>query len=181
MAIKQVGIFCGSNEGKDPRFLEAALQLGAILGSKHITLIYGGGTRGLMGAVARTAKQHGSRIISVVPQRFAGHQILEETDETLMVDTMQDRKKLMIDRSDAFIILPGGMGTLDEFSEVFTLQLLGLSGRPVALLNTAGFFKPLISLMETMVDSGFLKSSCWDLLIIKEHPQEILQALEKAT
>ena len=151
-----VCLFCGSRTGTDPLFAEEARRLGAVLARRGHRLVYGAGDRGLMGEAARAMQKAGGRILGVIPQHLVDWEVgKSDLDEYFVVGTMHERKKLMFDRSDAVIALPGGPGTLDELIEVLTWRQLGLHARPVVLVDTGGYWQPLLALVEHVVAHGF--------------------------
>ena len=156
--IRALGVFCGSSSGTDDRYARAARELGALLAARGIELVYGGGEVGLMGEVADACLAGGGRVVGVIPKglfsREVAHRGLTELHE---VESMHERKQLMYDRSDAFLALPGGLGTLEELAETITWSQLGLHAKPVALLDVGGFWDPLVQQLDHMVSEGFLK------------------------
>src|SRR5260370_20359166 len=144
MALRAVCVFCGSSAPADPRYRDAARTMGALVARRSITLVYGDGTRGLMGELADAALGHGGRVIGVIPTglfaREINHTGLTELHE---VGSMHERKQLMYEKSDAFVALPGGLGTLEELAEIATWSQLGLHSKPVVLLDVDGFWNPL--------------------------------------
>ncbi len=176
--IRSVCVFCGSSSGADPAYEAAAQRFGTLLAEAGLTLVYGGGKRGLMGAVADAALAAGGRVVGVIPKllldREVGHRGLHDLH---IVDDMHQRKKLMADLSDAFVTLPGGAGTLEEIFEVYTWAQLGYHAKPMALLDTAGYFQPLLALLRHAADQGFLQAAYLDLLQVAREPQELLEQL----
>jgi uncharacterized protein (TIGR00730 family) len=158
VALRSVCVFCGSSAPADPRYRDAARALGGLVAEAGIDLVYGGGQVGLMGEVADAALSRGGRVIGVIPtglfSREVGHTGLTKLHE---VGSMHERKRLMYDLSDAFIALPGGLGTLEELAEIATWSQLGLHAKPVVLLDVAGFWEPLITQLDQMVGVGLLK------------------------
>lgn len=179
--LRAVCVFCGSSVPADPRYLDAARALGALLARRRVDLIYGGGSVGLMGELADAALGDGGRVIGVIPAglfaREVGHTGLTELHE---VASMHERKQLMYDLSDGFVALPGGLGTLEELAEVATWSQLGLHSKPVALLDVGGFWEPLVSQLGRMVETGLLKSSSRDLILRTESAEEALAVLAAA-
>ena len=154
-----VCLFCGSRTGNDPLFAHQARRLGARLAERGHRLVYGAGDRGLMGEAARAAQKAGGRILGVVPQHLVDWEVgKRDIDEYFVVETMHERKKLMFDRSDAVIALPGGPGTLDELIEVLTWRQLGLHAKPVVLVDANRYWGPLIALFEHQVAHGFVEA-----------------------
>ncbi len=172
-----IGIFGASSNHLDASYFEAAERLGTMIAEAGDSIIFGGGADGLMGACARGAKQAGGRIIGVAPKMFdePGF-LLRDCDEFLMTETMAQRKEQMLSRSDGFIALPGGIGTMDEFFEAITLKQLGLVHGPLVLLNTAGFYEPLVAFLTRMAEKGFMSRGCLDLIRVCSTPEEALEA-----
>ena len=181
MALQAVCVFCGSSAPADPRYQEAARALGALIARRGIDLVYGGGSVGLMGELADAALAGGGRVIGVIPAglfaREVGHTGLTELHQ---VASMHERKQLMYDLSDAFIALPGGLGTLEELAEVATWSQLGLHSKPVALLDVSGFWEPLIALLDQMTGVGLLKPAGRDLIQRTDSAEEALGVLAAA-
>jgi len=176
--LRRVAVFCGSNHGNDPAFTEAAVALGTLLAERGIGLVYGGGDVGLMGEVADAVLAGGGEVVGVLPgllwDKEVGHQGLTEL---LIVDTMHERKMAMADRADAFIALPGGVGTFEELFEAITWTQLGIHDKPVGLLDVAGFYRPLLTFLDDTVASGFLKPGHRSMIVDATDPAEILAAL----
>ena len=181
VALRAVCVFCGSSAPADPRYRDAARALGALLARRGTDLVYGGGSVGLMGELADAALGHGGRVIGVIPAglfaREVGHTGLTTLHE---VSSMHERKQLMYDLSDAFVALPGGLGTLEELAEVATWSQLGLHGKPVALLDVDGFWGPLVAQLERMVDAGLLSPAGRDLIQRAPSAEEALGVLAAA-
>lgn len=156
--LKSVCVFCGSSAGNRPEYAVAARQMGVALAERELTLIYGGGNIGLMGAVADAALEAGGRVIGVIPQHLedweVGHRGLTELE---IVGSMHERKARMAELADAFIALPGGLGTFEELFEILTWAQLGLHQKPFGLLNTAGYYAALLALLDTAVQERFLR------------------------
>ena len=150
-------MFCGASDKVESKYLELAGKCGEMLGQSGYDLVYGGGSKGLMGAVANSSAANGSKVIGIFPQKILDHVecLHPALDETILVDGMLERKEIMIDRSDAFITLPGGFGTLDEFFEVMTLKRLGIIKQKIILVNYEGFWNNLISLLGDIHKSKF--------------------------
>jgi hypothetical protein len=174
-------VFCGSSTPDDPRFADAARALGTELAERGIDLVYGGGRVGLMGVLADAALEAGGRVTGVIPvglfSREVGHTGLTELYE---VATMHERKQLMYDLADAFIALPGGLGTLDELAEVVTWAQLGLHRKPVALLDVDAFWDPLVAQLDRMVEVGLLKAANRALVLRADSPDGALATLVSA-
>jgi uncharacterized protein (TIGR00730 family) len=179
MDLKSIGVFLGSNYGSLSSYKEKAILLGKILAREGIRLVYGGGGRGLMGEIATAVKKNGGYVIGVLPERFHAKAKDFEIDEYIFVKTMHQRKNTMYDLSQAFIILPGGIGTLEEFAEIFTWLQLGFHCKPIAILNISGFYDPLILLLDRFVEEGFLAPSLRNLLIIETDPETIIDRIRQ--
>jgi uncharacterized protein (TIGR00730 family) len=174
-------VFCGSSLPADTRYRDAARALGTLLAQRSIDLVYGGGSTGLMGELADAALGLGGRVIGVIPvalfSREIGHTGLTELHE---VATMHERKQLMYDRADAFVALPGGLGTLEELAETATWSQLGLHRKPLVLLDVDGFWEPLITQLDRMVGVGLLKPANRALVRHASSAEEALGVLESA-
>ncbi len=181
VALRAVCVFCGSSAPADPRYRDAARALGALIARRGVDLVYGAGSVGLMGELADAALGHGGRVIGVIPAglfaREVGHTGLTELHE---VASMHERKQLMYDLSDAFVALPGGLGTLEELAEVATWSQLGLHSKPVALLDVDGFWEPLVSQLDRMTGVGLLKPASRDLIQRTRSAEEALRVLAAA-
>ncbi len=180
--IRSLCVFCGSSAGIDPRFAEAARAFGALLAGQGIALVYGGGHVGLMGIVADAALAGGGQAIGVIPRslwdREVGHRNLTELH---IVETMHDRKAMMASLSDAFVALPGGLGTLEEIFEVWTWAQLGIHRKPVGFLDIAGFYGPLLTFLDRAVDAGFVRTQHRATAIIDADPASMLRRLGEYT
>jgi uncharacterized protein (TIGR00730 family) len=156
--LRTLGVFCGSSSGNDERYEDAARDLGRRLAARGIDLVYGGGLVGLMGALADACLAGGGRVMGVIPAGLFSREVAHPgINELIEVASMHERKQLMYDLSDAFLGLPGGLGTLEELAEVTTWSQLGLHAKPVALLDVAGFWGPLVAQLDRMVSEGFLR------------------------
>lgn len=150
--LESACVFCGSSDAADPEFLAAAAQLGKALADARIRLVYGGGGVGLMGAVARAAHEAGGEVLGIIPTFLVGAERALEVVEHVIVDNMHERKMLMFQRSDSFVILPGGIGTLEEVVELLSWRRLDLHAKPVVFYNPRGFWEPLFKLFQHTVD-----------------------------
>ncbi len=177
--LRQVCAFCGSSSGTQPEYGQAVRNLGTVLVSNGLTLIYGGGSVGLMGELARSVLAGGGQVIGVIPKRI--HEMVEalRLTELHVVENMHERKAMMYDLSDAFIVLPGGIGTVEEFFEVFTWYQLGIHLKPVGLLNVHGYFDRLLDFVDHMVAEGFLKPEHRDALVVEERPETLIVRLRE--
>ncbi len=151
-------VYCSSSNAVDPKYFTVATELGAMLAARGDTLVYGGSSIGLMGAIARAVHQGSGRVVGVIPQALVDMEVAYNTaDELLVTETMRERKAAMEARADAFLALPGGLGTLEEVFEILVLKQLRLLNKPVVLLNVDGFYDPLVQLFETMREARFVK------------------------
>jgi uncharacterized protein (TIGR00730 family) len=179
--LRAVCVFCGSSDPADPRYREAARALGALVARRGLGLIYGGGSVGLMGELADAALRHGGWVVGVIPQSLRAREINHiGLTELYEVGSMHERKQRMYDLSDAFIALPGGLGTLEELAEVATWSQLGLHSKPVALLDVDGFWEPLVTLLDRMVGTGLVKPASRDLVRRTRSAEEALAVLAAA-
>lgn len=176
--FNNIAVFCGSSPGADPRYAAGARELGALLARRGIGLVYGGGNMGVMGELARAAMAAGGRAVGVIPERL--NALVEHTalSELVVTPDMHARKRRMYELADAFIALPGGIGTMEELFEVFTWQQLGYHAKPVGLLDPAGFFRPVEALLDSLVATGFLQRGHRDQLLSAAAPEALLAALE---
>jgi uncharacterized protein (TIGR00730 family) len=171
-------VFCGSSKGTRPLFAEAARQLGEQMAGRGLGLVYGGGHIGLMGVLADAVLAGGGEAVGVIPRALVERELAHNRLTALhVVDTMHQRKALMADLADAFAALPGGFGTGDELFEILTWAQLGLHAKPIGLLNVAGFFDPLLAWIERTVEEGFLRAEHRHLLIVRDEPAALLDAL----
>lgn len=176
--LSQIGVFCGAGSGMSPRYAEAAKAMGSELGRRKLGLVYGGGSIGLMGIVARTARDHGCSIVGVIPDILTTSELMgNQIGELIVVETMHERKALMASMADAFVALPGGFGTLDELFEVITWGQLGLHAKPIGLLNVEGFFDALLAYIDQCVAQGFIRPHHRRLFIVDEDPAALLDRL----
>jgi uncharacterized protein (TIGR00730 family) len=170
-----LAVYCGSRFGNSPAFAACARTIGLLIGEAGDTLVYGGGRVGLMGTVADATLAAGGRVVGVIPQalmdREVGHAGLTEQH---VVETMHERKQLMATRADAFIALPGGIGTLEELNEVWSWQQLGYHDKPVALLNVEGYYDALLAFMAVSHQRGFVSSAQHEALIVDDQPARLL-------
>lgn len=171
-------VYCGSRPGENPQFAQAATDVGTWIGSRGGQLVYGGGRSGLMGTVARATAQAGGRVVGVIPQSLVDKEHANrECDELHIVQTMHERKALMAERSDAFLALPGGIGTFEELFEVWTWSQLGYHAKPIGLLDVAGYYAPLLKFLEGSVSAGFMGPWQMDLVKTGTVPADLLRAL----
>ncbi|GAB7126693.1 TIGR00730 family Rossman fold protein [Silvimonas sp. JCM 19000] len=176
--MKSVVVFCGSRHGEKPQYAEAAHALGIQLAQRGLTLIYGGGRVGLMGEVALAALHAGGKVVGVIPSFMSERELaLRECTELIEVDSMHTRKARMAQLADAFIALPGGFGTFDELFEILTWSQIGLHGKPVGILNTAGYYDGLRQFLGTTVSEGFVRAGEFSKLQFADTPTAILDKL----
>ncbi|MBI5200825.1 MAG: TIGR00730 family Rossman fold protein [Elusimicrobia bacterium] len=176
--MTRVCVFCGSNPGRDPRYYEAAVELGRAIAGRGWGLVFGGGRVGLMGAIADAALEAGGEAIGVIPdalmKRELGHRGLTRLE---VVGSMHERKARMEALSDAFIAMPGGFGTLDEFCEILTWSQLAIHAKPCGILNTGGYFDPFLAWIDRAVEAGFVKREDSGRLSREAAPEALLDAL----
>ena len=174
----KICIFGASSSRLDPVYFHEAEAMGRLLAEAGHTVVFGGGADGLMGACARGAKAAGGKIVGIAPRMFNEPGILlPECDELILTDTMAARKEKMFSESEAFLALPGGIGTMDEFFEAITLRQLGLLRGAIVLLNTKGFYTPLVAYLEQMAEQGFMSRNCLALLSLCDTPEAAMEAL----
>ena len=176
--MKRICVFCGSNAGARSEYAEAARALATVLAERKLGIVYGGGNVGLMGVLADAALARGGEVIGVIPQKLVDKEVAHRgVTKLLVVETMHERKALMNDLSDAFLALPGGFGTLDEFFEVLTWAQLGFHGKPCALLNVAGYYDGMLAMLDHAVTERFLRPAHRELVIADTDPLRLLQRL----
>ena len=172
-------VYCGSSIGNHPAFAHAARELGVLLGTRGDTLVYGCGGQGIMGEIAHATKIAGGRVEGVIPEALVGTEhAWEGADERIITQTMRQRKQIMDDKADAFAVLPGGFGTLEEVSEILTLKILDYTDRPVVFLNTAGFWDPLLALFDHFYATGFAREKYRRHYHAVQTPEELLGWLD---
>jgi len=178
--MPHVAVFCSSSNAIDPSFIPIAEAVGHGLARQGHTLVYGGGDVGLMGAAARSATEEGGTVIGVIPEKLESREGLYTlADELIITDTMSERKQTIYDRSDAFVVLPGGYGTLEEFMEVLTLRHLGYHDQPIALVNQDGFFDTLIDFFDELFEQKFARVDIRDSVYIAESADDALQFIRE--
>ena len=177
-SISSIGVFCGSSLGAREEYRTAAQAFGRLLAERNITLVYGGGRIGLMGVLADAALEVGGEVIGVIPKILYRKEVAHEGLTDLRVcDTMSERKAIIGELSDAFVALPGGIGTMDELFEVWTWTQLGLQHKMAALLNVDGYFDPLVQFIDRAVTEGFLKSTHRERLLVETDAMSLLERL----
>jgi uncharacterized protein (TIGR00730 family) len=179
--IKTVCVYCGSGPGTNPHFVEAAIALGKAFAENGIRLVYGGGSIGLMGAIATSVLDHGGSVTGIIPDFLTAREnALTRVQEMIVTPDMHERKRLMFERSDAFVALPGGIGTLEELVEQMTWQQLGRHSKPVLLANIANFWEPLLALLAHMRATEFIRSGLAVSILKAERVEDILPRLRAA-
>jgi uncharacterized protein (TIGR00730 family) len=179
--IKTVCVYCGSGPGTNPRFVEAARAFGKILAESGIRLVYGGGSIGLMGAVATSVLDHGGKVTGIIPDFLTIREnALRRVQEMIVTPDMHERKRLMFEHADAFVALPGGVGTLEELVEQLTWQQLGRHSKPVLIANIEGFWEPLLTLLTHMRATQFIRPSLAVDILKAERVEDILPRLKEA-
>jgi uncharacterized protein (TIGR00730 family) len=179
--IRNVCVYCGSNAGADPAYAEAARKLGQLLAEGHVGLVYGGGSLGLMGELARSVLEHGGRVTGIIPGFLSERErMLRDADELIVVEDMHQRKKLMFDRSDAFVALPGGIGTLEELVEQLTWAQLGRHAKPIVLVDVKGFWTPFLDLIGHMKAQSFIRPNMDVTFRRVERVEDVLPTIHAA-
>ncbi len=179
--IKTICVYCGSGPGSNPRFIEAAIALGKVLAEKRIRLVYGGGSIGLMGALATSVLDHGGTVTGIIPDFLTSREnALTRVQELIVTPDMHERKRLMFERSDAFVALPGGVGTLEELVEQMTWKQLGRHSKPILLANIDGFWEPLLALLAHMRATQFIRPNLAVDVLKAERIEDILPRLRAA-
>jgi uncharacterized protein (TIGR00730 family) len=177
---RRVCVFCGSSPGANPAYRADAVCLGKLLSEAGLGLVYGGAQAGLMGALADAALDHGSEVIGVIPRGLAGIEAAHQRlTKLILVETMHERKALMAREADAFVALPGGFGTLDEFFEILTWAQLGIHSKPCVLVNTTGYYDHLLTFLQGAIDQGFVKPHNYALIQVVASPSEALKSIQE--
>lgn len=178
MALQRVCVFCGSSPGARPVYRQAAAALGAAVARRGLGLVYGGGHTGLMGTVADAALAAGGRVVGVIPRGLQVREVAHRAlTELRVVGSMHERKAAMAAHADAFVAMPGGMGTLEETAEALTWSQLGIHRKPVGLLDVAGYFGPLVAFLDHAVAEGFLRPEHRALCLVEREPAALLDRL----
>ncbi len=176
MEIKNVSIFCGAHEGKNPLYAMEARKIAAILSKQGINIVFGGGNVGLMKIISDEALDNGVEVLGISLKSLHELELVNpRLKEVVVADTLLGRKDVFMDRSDAFIVLPGGVGSLDELAEVMASNQLGIINKPIGILNTAGYYDDLISWMKKAVDEGFISHANFDDLIISDSCEDLVK------
>lgn len=178
--MKSICVFCGSRTGEMPEYKEATQILGKLMATQNIQLVFGAGNVGLMGVIADAVLEAGGSAVGVIPQFLVDREVAHTgLNELIIVESMHQRKRIMAERADAFIILPGGIGTYEEFFEVLTWRHLNLHHKPIGLLNTEGYYTPLKQFLTHTITQGFLAEDIFDVLHFDPQPHTLLEALHK--
>ena len=176
--LSAICVYCGAATGDDPVFATAAREFGALLAHRGIKLVYGGGHVGLMGVVADGALLAGGEVEGVIPQSMKAKELAHTGIQKLhVVESMHDRKALMAELSDAFVALPGGIGTLDELFEIWTWRQIGLHDKPIGVLDVAGYWQPFLELAKNMDQHGFLHRNALDMLVFDDNAERLFERL----
>lgn len=179
--IRNVCVYCGSSPGADQRFMDSARQLGRLLAEGKVGLVYGGGQLGLMGAVARSVIDHGGHVTGIIPEFLHSRERkFEDASELVIVPDMHTRKRMMFERADAFVALPGGIGTLEELVEQLTWVQLDRHDKPVVLADIGGFWRPLLDLLAHMRINGFIRADLEVRYLVSERIEDILPMMQMA-
>ena len=179
--IKSLCVYCGSSINVDPLYIEAAKQMGKIMAEAGIRLVYGGGKAGTMGVIADSVMQHGGEVIGIIPSHISDREIQHKGPTELhVVDTMHVRKQMMVDYADAFLVLPGGIGTLDETCEIMTWRQLGIHDKPIIIANINQYWTPFFDMIDLIVKEGFMRENDKRIAIIVKTIEDVLPALQKA-
>lgn len=175
--IKSVCVYCGSSNAADPDFLEAAAQFGRTLASEKVRLVYGGGGIGLMGAAAKACHNAGGRVLGVMPEFLRTREVLYDDVETVVVQSMHQRKLILFDESDAFVVMPGGIGTLEEIVELLSWRRLDLHRKPICFFNAKGYWEPFFAMMHHTVGQKLTPAWVPDTWSVADRVEDILPAL----
>lgn len=175
----KICIYGASSNAIDKSFLDAGEQLGKAIAQNNHTVVFGGGAAGLMGAVARGSHSENGEIIGICPSFFnVDGALFTDCTEMIYTETMRERKQLLDEMSDAFVITPGGIGTFDEFFEIYTLRQLAVHQKPIVIFNTNGYYNPLIDMLNNAIDKAFMPATNMDLLFISDDPQKIINHIQ---
>jgi uncharacterized protein (TIGR00730 family) len=179
--IRSICVYCGSSNGESPDYGRAARRLGQLFAEAGIRLVYGGGSIGLMGTVARSVIEHGGKVTGVIPRFLVEREVmLREVHELIVTRDMHERKRLMFERSEAFVALPGGIGTLEELVEMMTWAQLGQHEKPILVVNLGGFWTPLLSLLDHMAGQGFLRRRPVPRTLVADRIDDVVPMLDMA-
>lgn len=177
--MNSVAVFCGSSEGNDQEIIEQSYLLGKTLAKRKMTLVYGGAKIGIMGQVARGVLEHNGQVLGVIPDFLKKKEVVHPNlTELITTKNMHDRKVIMYEKSDGFIIIPGGFGTMDEFFEITTWGQIGLHAKPIGILNLNGYYNALLSQCKVMVERGFLKQANLEVILVDTTIDGLLEKME---
>jgi uncharacterized protein (TIGR00730 family) len=180
--LKAICVYCGSGPGSNPKFVESARTFGGILASNNVRLVYGGGSIGLMGAIADSVIDHGGQVTGIIPDFLKGREMMfKRAQEMIVTRDMHERKRLMFEHADAFVALPGGVGTLEELVEQMTWAQLGRHKKPILMANIDRFWDPMCALLDHMRDMQFIRAGLTVAPLVVDTVEEILPALQAAT
>lgn len=180
-SLRSICVYCGSGFGSDPVFAQAAKALGQAMAESGIRLVYGGGDVGLMGTIARSVLDHGGFVTGIIPEFLKAREIMiPDAQETHVVPDMHTRKRMMFEKADAFVALPGGVGTLEELVEQMTWAQLGRHRKPILLANVDGFWQPLLDLLEHMRQTGFVRAGFEVNYLVADAIADVVPLLQKA-
>ena len=175
--VESVCVYCGSSNTTDPEYLKAAAQFGALMAQNNVRMVYGGGGVGLMGACAKAAHNAGGKVLGVMPNFLRAKEILYDEVETIVVQNMHERKRIMFEESDAFVVLPGGIGTLEEIVEMLSWKRLALHDKPMIFYSPGGFWAPFDELIRHTIDKKLTPATFMDSYRSVEHVEDILPAI----
>jgi len=176
--MKNISIFCGAHEGKNPKYAEDAKLVSEIIAKKGINIVFGGGNVGLMKIISDTALDNGVKVLGISLKSLHELELANpRLEEIIVAQTLLDRKDVFMDRSDAFIVLPGGVGSLDELAEVMASNQLGIINKPIGVLNTEGYYDHLLNWFDKAVEEGFISKANLDELIISDSPEKLVDAV----
>jgi uncharacterized protein (TIGR00730 family) len=179
-SLRSICVYCGSRTGTDPRHAEAARTFGKLVAEADIKLVFGGGAQGLMKETAATARDNGASVLGIIPTFLQAQEGLLENIESREVETMHERKIMMFDESDAFCILPGGIGTLEEMVEVLSWASLAIHKKPIVLCNIGGYWDPFVELVDHVCDGGFAYPGMREALIVVDRAEDVIPAAKRA-
>lgn len=174
---KSLCVFCGSRNGNDPEFVSAAKQLARMMAERDIEFVYGGGSIGIMGVLAEEVLSNGGRVTGVIPEFLQKHEVGHSgLTELIVTDSMHDRKRTMFERSDGFIVLPGGLGTLDETFEIMTWKQLRLHDKPIIVMDTKDYWQPFAQLVDATIQGGFAHEAVKELYCLVKTPEQVFES-----
>jgi uncharacterized protein (TIGR00730 family) len=177
--MKRLCVFCGSSPGANPKYMKAAREIGHLLAGRCIGLVFGGGRVGIMGEIAKAVLDEGGEVIGIIPKKLADRKVaFTEIPDLRIVNSMHERKALMMELSDGFIAIPGGLGTIEEFFEVLTWAQLGLHRKPCGLLNVCHYYNKLIRFLDYVADQKFIEPEHRSMILIDDDPEKLLKKFE---